>query len=180
MRPAPDKYQGWGGVALDRLFRPTSNYYFYDQGTTFTTNGQWFSVNLTIVDTSKDVNIALVWTDRASDDFNAPYVNLVNDLDLAVVAFSGGQGYTWYGNNYYTSIDSCTRDGHSLRDPSPVVYDRKNNVERINIRASDIPAGVTTLTVQVTAFSLTGDGINPQSNSIFRQDFALVAENAHQ
>ena len=182
MRPAPDKFQGWGGVALDHLFRPATNYYFYDQGTTLTSNGQYWSKSLSITDVTKDINIALVWTDRANDStITAPYVNLVNDLDLVVVLFNGGHTYTWYGNNFYTSINSCARDGHSLRNPpSQLVYDRKNNVEKISINASDIPAGGTVFTVLVTAFSLTGDGIDPTSNNNFRQDFALMVDNAHQ
>lgn len=178
MRPSPDQYQGWGGVSLDRLFRSSSNYYFYDQGTTFTSPSQYYSRTVTIADTSKDVNITLAWTDRASDTRTDQSVNLVNDLDLYAVVFYGGQGYTWVGNNYYYNRDACSRDGYSLRNPSPVVYDRKNNVERINIRASDIPAGATQITIQVVANSLTGDGIDPTSNSTFRQDFALSVENA--
>jgi hypothetical protein len=67
----------------------------------------------------------------------------------------------------------------TLLDPFQVVYDRKNNVERINIKGLTIPPGVNTVTVTVTANSLTGDGINPDSNSTFQQDFALAVENAH-
>lgn len=176
VRPSPDKFQGWGGVALDRFFRATSNYYFYDQGTTFTTNGQTFTRTLTIADASKDINIALVWTDRASAATGDEDINLVNDLDLRAT-ISGGGTYDWYGNNYYTSIDSCSRNGYSLRNPGSITYDRKNNVERINIKASDIPSGATQVTITVTANSLTGDGIDPEG-STFRQDFALMAENA--
>jgi hypothetical protein len=179
MRPSPDQYQGWGGVSLDRLFRSSSNYFFYDQGTTLTASGQYYSHTVTIADASKDVNITLVWTDRASATLVDQRVNLVNDLDLYAVAFNGGQVYTWVGNDYYYSRDACTRDGYSLRNPSPVVYDRRNNVERINIRASDIPAGTTSITVQVVAYSLTGDGIDPTNNgNTFQQDFALAVENA--
>ncbi len=179
MRPSPDQYQGWGGVSLDRIFRSASNYFFYDQGTTLTGSGQYYSRTVTIADVSKDVNITLAWTDRASGATNAALTNLVNDLDLYAIVFNGGQGYTWVGNNYYYSRDACTRDGYSLRNPSPVVYDRKNNVERINIRAADIPAGTTSITVQVVAYSLTGDGIDPANNVTFRQDFALAVENAY-
>jgi hypothetical protein len=185
MRPSPDQYQGWGGVSLDRLFRSSSNYSFSDQGPSgqgavFTANGQVWTRPLAITDVSKDINIALVWTDRASDVRNDQGVNLVNDLDLDVAIVIGGSVYSWYGNNYYTSRDSCGRDGYSLRNPLSFAYDHKNNVERINIRASDIPAGATQILVNVKAYSLTGDGIDPgASNSIFRQDFAVAVENAH-
>jgi hypothetical protein len=185
MRPSPDQYQGWGGVSLDRLFRSSSNYSFSDQwpsgqGTLFTANGQVWTRPLTITDVSKDINIALVWTDRASEARIDQALNLVNDLDLDVAIVIGGSVYSWYGNYYYTSPGSCGRDGYSLRNPQPVVYDHKNNVERINIRASDIPVGATQILVNVKAYSLTGDGIDPGlSNSIFRQDFAVAVENAH-
>ncbi len=180
MRPAPDKYQGWGGVSLDRLFRPASNYYFFDQGWVLSSNGASWSKVLTIADVSRPVSVALVWTDRASETPVKTETNLVNDLDLRIDLSAGGQGYFWQGNNYYTSIDSCARDGYALRNPWPATYERKNNVEKIDIKASDIPAGATQITVRVTAFSLTGDGMDPTSNSQFRQDFALAVENAHQ
>lgn len=178
MRPSPDQYQGWGGVALDRLFRPATNYYFYDQATTFTANGQSWSHTLTIADATKDTNLALVWSDRFSADTNEATRNLVNDLDLRVSYVASGVTHYYYGNNYYTSIDSCSRDGYSLLDPT-VVFDRKNNVERINIRGNSLPAGVTSITVTVSAFSLTGDGVQPWSDNLtFKQDFALGVENA--
>lgn len=180
MRPAPDKYQGWGGIALDHLFRAPANYYFFDQLTTLSFNGQTRSQDLTITDRTKAINVALVWTDRAGPGTNDALVNLVNDLDLSVSYTYFGVTHHYYGNNYYTAIDSCSRNGYSLRDPSPVVYDCKNNVERINIEGGSIPPGATTITVTVSAFSLTGDGINPGSNSVFQQDFALGVENAHQ
>jgi len=124
------------------------------------------------------VNITLAWTDRASDIRLDQNVNLTNDLDIYAMIIGLGQSYTWVGNNFYYNRDACTRDGYSLRNPSPIVWDRKNNVERINIRAADIPPGATSITIQVVANSLTGDGINPGNSSIFQQDFALAVENA--
>lgn len=178
VRPAPDKYQGWGGVALDRFFRASTNYFMYDQDTTFTSSQQQpFTRTLTISDVTKDINIALVWTDRYGPEVGAAYENLQNDLDLTAAITSGGT-YSWYGNNFYTSIDSCSRNGFSLRNPSPVVPDRKNNVEKISIKASDIPSGATQVTIHVTPFSIEGDAIDPAQNSTFRQDFALFVENA--
>lgn len=174
VRPAPDKYQGFGAVSLDRFFRASSNYYRFDQGVVLLPSGNSHTQLLTIADNTKDINIALVWTDRAGPDLAHGDINLQNDLDLTATIGT----YNWYGNVYYTTPDACTRDGYSLRSPSPVTRDHKNNVERITIRASDIPYGATQILLQITPFSITGDGIEPATNSTFRQDFALFAENA--
>ena len=181
MRPAPDMYQGWGGVSLDRLFR-SSAYFIYDQDTVFTSTQPPlppqapFTRVLTIVDRTKDINIALVWTDRAGPNFAQADENLQNDLDLTAVMNNGT--YNWYGNNFYSSIDSCSRNGYSRKNPFPVTRDRKNNVEKISIKASDIPASATQVTIKVAPFSVEGDGIDPHHNTTFRQDFALFVENA--
>ncbi len=203
VRPSPDKYQGWGGVAIDQLLRPGSQYFFQEQGasTTLQEGGTLlYSVTLALPSPPEDVNIALVWTDRAAIPPVATENNLVNDLDLSASVMSGGQVYSWYGNFFYVAdgpdkepLNSCRRDGYSLRNPyafdlegNPLSYsvsrDHKNNVERINIRAADIPAGVSAIAIQVSAFSLTDDGIDPAdlTASAHRQDFALVVENAHE
>ncbi len=175
VRPAPDKYQGFGAVSLDRFFRASSNYFRYDQGSPpLVPSGSAYTRLLTITDNSKDINIALAWTDRAGPEVTHGFVNLQNDLDLTATIGT----YTWYGNLYYTSPDSCARNGYSLRNPAIVTRDHKNNVERITIKASDIPSGATQILLQVNPFSITGDGIDPATNSSFRQDFALFVENA--
>lgn len=176
MRPAPDKYQGWGGVSLDRLFRPATNYFFLEQGQPFTGTGQAWSQTLSIVDRTKAIGIALVWTDRWSIDTVHTGQNLTNDLDLEVSYVYGGATHRYYGNNFYTSIDSCNRDGFSMLDPTPA-YDRKNNVEKVLIRGEEIPVGVTQITLRVSSFALTGDGVDPDG-ATNRQDFALMVENA--
>lgn len=179
MRPAPDKYQGWGGVSLDRLFQPASDYYFFDQGSVLSSNGASWSKTLTITNVTRPVSVALVWTDKASDLPVLTARNLVNDLDLRIDLSAGGLNYFWQGNNYYTSIDSCARDGYALRNPWPVTYDRKNNYEKVDIKPADVPAGSSQFTITVTAFGLGGDGINPQGSTP-RQDFVVAVENAHQ
>lgn len=176
VRPAPDKYQGWGGISLDRFFRSSSNYFFDNQSTTFTNLTQSYTRYIWIANNAEDINIALVWTDRAGPDLANPDANLVNDLDLSATIGTNN----WYGNNYYTTIDSCLRNGYSLKNPSPVTRDRRNNVERITIKASDIPVGATQILIQVNPFRLIGDGIDPSTDVTFRQDFALFVENAHQ
>lgn len=186
MRPAPDQYQGWGGAALDRLFGATNRYYLYDQGTTFTSNGQVWSKVLTITDPTKPISLALAWTDRPSPTTSWNVLNLVNDLDLEVT-IQDGQGYRlWAGNVYYCDRDAVgsARTGYSLDSGTTTCglpADRKNNVERIDISPARIPAGATQMTVTVRAFALTGDGVEPCTRpGIPRQDFALAVENGHE
>jgi hypothetical protein len=176
IRPAPDQQQGWGGVSLDRYFGAAANYYFYDQQTTFEQGSGSWTKTLTIDDTSRPVSIALVWTDAAASVTVATTTNLINDLDLRATV----NGHNYYGNNYYTDIYSVSRDGYSLQDPSPV-YDRKNNVEKIDVRASELPVGGGTITVTVTPAVINGDGLNPYGTLHCRcQDFALAVINAHE
>ncbi len=186
MRPAPDQYQGWGGASLDRLFGTTSRYYLYDQGTTFTANGQVWSKVLTITDPTKPISLALTWTDRPSPTTNWNVVNLVNDLDLEVTIWDG-QGYrVWAGNVYYCDRDAVGsgRTGYSLDSGTTTCglpADRKNNVEKIDISPVRIPTGATQMTVTIKAFALTGDGLEPCTRaSTPKQDFALAVENAHE
>lgn len=183
MRPAPDQYAGWGGAALDQYFRAATNYYFFDQGTVLTQGLTW-TKTLTITDSSKPVKIALVWTDRAAPLTLNPGVNLINDLDVKVQAKGSDQiQHTWYGNLMYYNKDDLSRTEYSLRDPSPITYDRKNNQEKVAIlqvgQPSGLPVGATTITVTVTGFSIVDDGLEPHG-STHRQDFALAVLNAHQ
>ena len=187
MRPTPDQQQGWGGVSLDGLFRPYANYYFFDQGKTFTSSGEppW-TKSLTIADTSQSIELALVWTERPSGPTVSGAQNLLNDLDIKVTATgSGGVTRIWYGNNYYVDRDDVgqARTGYSLSfSPGQTPqYDRKNNVERINIKASELPPGATSLTVTVTPFSLSANGLDPEGYAgALSQDFALFAVNARE
>lgn len=189
MRPAPDRFQGWGGLSLDRHFGPTSRYYLHDQGTTFTAPGQSWTKTLTITDPTKPVTVVLAWTDRAS----VPVVpagdyNLVNDLDLYVTILGEELGQetvrTWVGNVYYCDPNAlgAARTGYSLDTgmaECKLRPDRKNNMEKIDIHPSRILPGNEGLTLTVTAVAITADGLDV-SGSTPRQDFAIVVENAHE
>ena len=189
MRPAPDQFQGWGGISLDRYFRAPTNYYFFDQGQTLcqscTGNGsQPWTTTLTINDPSKAVRIALVWTDAAGNAVVSTAYNLKNDLDLEVRATgSDGVPHVWYGNLFYLNRDDLSRREFSLRDPAAPVYrDRKNNQEKVAIpavgEANGLPAGATTLTITVSAFNISESGMVPDDPTRV-QDFAVAVENAH-
>lgn len=62
-----------------------------------------------------------------------------------------------------------------------LVSDRIENVERTNIEPGSLPAGATSLTVTVTAFGLTTNGLDPLGKAaLIKQDFALFAVNARE
>jgi subtilisin family serine protease len=188
MRPAPDQYQGWGGVSLDRYFRAASKYFFYDQEVvlcqecTGAGSTPW-TTTVTIDDPTKPVRIALAWTDAAGSTALAPEHNLRNDLDLEVsTTGSDGIPHVWYGNLFYLNRDDLARREWSLRDPASVTRDRKNNHEKIAIakagETNGLPAGATTLTIRVSAFNISENGLIPD-DAERRQDFAIAVENAH-
>jgi hypothetical protein len=177
MRPAPDALQGWGGVSLDKLFHLQSDYYIVEQGAQFTAANQSVSYTVNVVDNTRDVHIALVWTDRASLEVGNDVNNLTNDLDLSVFVPTAGKQY--YGNVYYSTANDCARTAYSLPNPVNFTRDRKNNVERITIRASDLTPMTGQAIVTITANRITGNGLNPFLTSPFVQDYALFIENAH-
>lgn len=66
-----------------------------------------------------------------------------------------------------------------MKDPTSFTRDRgKNNVEKISVRHTDIPSGVTNMQIKVTAFVLTGDSVE-LNGSTLRQDFAVMAYDLH-
>ena len=188
IKPAPDKYQGWGGAALDRLFRAASTYYYKDQydpahpdGSLLTPSSSTpWTKQLTVVDPTKAVSIALVWTDRAGDTKVATLQNLVNDLNLEVVGNGTTPPSFFIGNMYYFDPCETSRQGYSLNRPSPWVPDSKNNVERVDISPAQLSQNnISALTVKVSVGMIRGDGIEP-TGSTLRQDFALFVVNARE
>ena len=94
----------------------------------------------------------------------------------------------------FHGVEQLSRTEYSLANPSPINRDVKNNQEKVAIAgvgqtsgnlptgfvsANGLPAGATTITVTVTAASLTGDGLIPDGTTL-EQDFALAVLNAHQ
>lgn len=188
IKPAPNKYQGWGGAALDRLFRAASTYYYKEQNDpavqdgsllTPTTETPW-TKQLTVVDPTKPVSIALVWTDRAGDTKVATLQNLVNDLNLEVIGNGAAPPSFFIGNKYYYDPCETSRQGYSLNRPSSWVPDSKNNVERVDISPAHLSQNnISALTVKVSVGMIRGDGIEP-TGSTPRQDFALFVVNARE
>ncbi len=182
MRSAPDRFQGWGGVSLERLFGAASSY-FLGNRMTIRGLGVW-SKTLSVVDGSRPITVSLVWPDPTSAV--GPLVDnvLVADLDLTV-SFTGRDGVarTYYGNLYGTPSNPLVRDGYSLPNPSAPTFDRAvNNVERVSIRVAEAPAAGSSLTVTVTPFTLGPPACDPTGYSCVQrafQDFSLFADNAH-
>jgi len=188
IKPAPDKYQGWGGAALDRLFRAASTYYYKEQydpavqdGSLLTpSSSEPWTKQLTVVDSTKAVSIALVWTDRAGDTKVATLQNLVNDLNLEVVGNGATPASFFIGNKYYYDPCETSRQGYSLNRPSSWVPDSKNNVERVDISPAQLSQNnISALTVKVSVGMIRGDGIEPEGSTL-RQDFALFVVNARE
>ena len=129
----PDNNQGFGRVNLARSVAPTapSIVEYVDDNTGFATGSHdTDTYAYTIGDTSVPVRVTLAWTDYPAT--LAASTKLVNDLDLEVTAPNGVDIY--HGN----------KPGKNL-----VVFDHLNNVESVEIPASDLITG--TLTVKVIA-----------------------------
>ena len=177
MQPAPDSRQGWGGVSLDKLFRPQSNYFIIDQATQFTAANQSVTYTLNVVNRNRDVSLALVWSDRAALEPDNAANNLTNDFDLSAFVPTAGKQY--YGNVSFIDPNSCSRSSYSLPNPVGFTRDRLNNVERITIKASDLSVMTGQIMITVTANAIRGNGVNPNADTPWVQDYALFVDNAH-
>ena len=102
----------------------------------------------------------------------------MNDLDLRLDIPGPGGAPVFTGDYYYTCITCCNRKGFSIAEYGTLIFDHKNNVERISLPANTFAANGTQFILRVTATSLQGDGIDPNGNTP-RQDFAIAVSNAH-
>ncbi|MCA0350835.1 MAG: S8 family serine peptidase [Chloroflexi bacterium] len=150
----PTNHQGWGGLNLGQTFDQTSRI-LYDQITPLTESGTSYQFTATVTDTSKPVQISLVWTDAPGSTTGAAYIN---NLDLEVTI--NGQSYR---GNVFDGAFSVSGGSADVR----------NNVENIFL-----PAGLSgQLEIRVLATAINGDGI-PNNTDPTDQDFALVVYNA--
>jgi subtilase family serine protease len=145
--PIPNIHEGWGRVDLANA--TDGSHTFVDESTALTT-GTNASFTVPVESAGTPLKVSLVWTDFPSSSTAA--VNLVNDLDLTVIAPDG----TTYLGNVFTG-------GWSAPGGAP---DRLNNVENVYLFA----AGAGTWTVVVS-------GHNVPSGP---QPFALVVDNPSQ
>ncbi|MBN1879113.1 S8 family serine peptidase, partial [bacterium] len=150
----PNRYQGWGRINVGNTIENGLSMRYYDQGTVFGTNGQYYEVTY-YVDSSGPVKITCVWTDAPGTVGGAL---LKNNLNLTVT-----DNGTSYLGNVFSSGWSAT--GGSA--------DTVNNVECVYIQNPTGP-----ITIRVTATSLTDDGV-PGNGDSTDQDFALVVSNVN-
>ena len=129
--PIPNAHEGWGRVDLASA---TSGGRQFDDETTSLATGATATLTYQVASPGLPFKVSLVWTDYASSPSAA--VNLVNDLDLTVVA---PDGTTYVGNAF--------SGGWSVAGGAP---DRLNNVENVYVFAA--VAG--TWTVSVTGFNV--------------------------
>ena len=165
----PTPAQGFGILNLDQLLSSAPKAW-RDQDVTLTQWGQ-MSYNVTVADPAQPVRIAVAWTDPPAAA-GATYT-LLNDLDLWCT-FPDGATYTanyMDGNGYTTA--PC-RIGPSC----PAPFDRKNNVEVLNINpARFVVSSNRTFIVNVTAHNLNGLGV--PGGSVNNQDYAIFVLNGN-
>jgi serine protease AprX len=141
--PIPNIHEGWGRVDL---VNATDGSHQFDDETSPLSTGSNATFTFPITTPGQPFKVTLVWTDYPSSP--AAAVNLVNDLDLTVVAPDG----TTYAGNAFAG-------GWSVPATAP---DRLNNVENVYVFA----AASGTWTVTVNGYNV------PQGP----QPFALVMD----
>lgn len=152
--PIPNGAEGWGRINLQNVFTATPVQYI-DQTQVLGAPGDVYTFNGSVVDPTKELRVALVWTDPPG----AVDPALVNNLDLEVEV-----GGTLYLGNVFSAGVSTTGG----------VANNRDNVERV-LRPAGI-AGGTSLVVRVRATGLNGDGALGNADTT-DQHFALVCLN---
>jgi VCBS repeat-containing protein len=143
--PIPNNHEGWGRIDL---VDATDGSHDYVDNTTGIGTGATASQAVTVA-AGTPLKVTLVWTDAPSTE--AAAINLVNDLDLLVLA--PGSATTYRGNVF--SGGWSTTGGTA---------DRRNNVENVFIQS---PAAGS-WTVQVNGFNVPNGP----------QPFALIIDSA--
>ncbi|MGQ9586806.1 MAG: outer membrane protein assembly factor BamB family protein [Thermoplasmata archaeon] len=131
----PNNNQGWGRILLDNAlhFQGDTRGLVIDDDRSGINTGATVTYELAIGDVSMPVEITLVWSDYPGVAYTNP--NLVNDLDLVVIAPDG----TYYVGNAYQGHNP----GESIPNPGGANFtgDRLNNVESVLV-LTDVQAGL--------------------------------------
>jgi hypothetical protein len=141
----PNDHQGWGRILLDDALYfqgDTRNLVVHDEATGLMTGG---STTYSFYNSSSAVALkaTLVWSDAPGVPDSS--TNLVNDLDLIVVAPDGTT--TYHGNKFANSAPPHQSLAYAP-DLQPPDTDTKNNVEGVLVLAPT--TGVWTVTVKGT------------------------------
>ncbi|MEO8678124.1 MAG: CARDB domain-containing protein [Vicinamibacterales bacterium] len=145
--PIPNIHEGWGRVDLARA---TDGSHLFDDETTPLATGSSATFTFDVSNPGLPFKATVAWTDYPSSA--SATVNLVNDLDLTVVA---PDGTTYRGNAF--------AGGWSVAGGAP---DRLNNVENVYVFAA-----------QAGTWSVTVSGYNVP---VGPQPFALVVDTGSQ
>jgi serine protease AprX len=166
-RPSPRF--GWGRVSLKRLTEPGVHFFLVNETTSVAT-GELRTWVRPIGDPTRDVAIALVWSDPPSDLPGGSQAPLKNDLSLTL-ELNGTKFPFWRGNNFLENKVG-TDSGYSHRFQSvldPLLVDSINNVEAIFVPANTIAAG------QALAIKVRGENVTqgPQNFSVYAWNVKL-------
>lgn len=180
--PIPNEEQGWGRVNLNDVFNPAVPAIYVDQSILLEPGSPDLEFDIEPEDTTQPMRISLVWTDvpgaigsgigadpTIPGDTGNPA--LVNVLGLEVTQGTD----TWFGNNFAGgwSQTGGQQDAIQTQCPGEIV----NNVQNVFIQA---PTG--DYHVRISPENIVGDCLDPTSPydnpADFRQDFALVIQNA--
>lgn len=180
--PIPNEEQGWGRVNLNNVFNPSVPAIYVDQSILFEPGSPDIEFDIEPVDTSQPMKTTLVWTDVpgaiGSGTGADPLIPgdtgnpaLVNVLGLEITQGAN----TWFGNNFAGgwSQTGGQQDAIQNQCPGEIV----NNVQNVFIQA---PAS--DYHVRIAPENIVGDCLDTTSPfdipADFRQDFALVVQNA--
>jgi subtilisin family serine protease len=115
--PIPNNHEGWGRLDLDAA---TDGSHTFEEESAWLQTGSSASYQYNVATAGTPLKISLVWTDYPSSE--AASINLVNDLDLHVMA-PGGAAYS--GNNF---SGGWSQTGGTA--------DRTNNLENVYVEAA--------------------------------------------
>jgi subtilisin family serine protease len=115
--PIPNNHEGWGRIDLDAA---TDGSHTFEEESAWLQTGSSASYQYNVATAGSALKVSLVWSDYPSSE--AALTNLVNDLDLNVMA-PGGAAYS--GNNF---SGGWSQTGGTA--------DRTNNLENVYVEAA--------------------------------------------
>jgi len=154
---SPNGNEGWGRINMKFMLDAATSIRRVNETVPFGAPGASSTMTGTVADASKQIRVALVWTDPPGAANANPA--LVNNLDLSVTI-----GANTYRGNVFSGGVSTTGGA----------ADTLNNVEIVRL-PSGVAAG-TPFSITVSATAINGDGILGNADAT-DQHFALVAYN---
>ncbi|MEM2891010.1 MAG: PQQ-binding-like beta-propeller repeat protein, partial [Thermoplasmata archaeon] len=148
----PNYNQGWGRVVLDDAlyFEGETRGLVVDDNRAGLNTGQSSSYSLAVGDDTTPVEITLVWTDYPGTPMSTP--NLVNDLDLTVIAPDGTvyRGNMYQGYNPGESIPNSYDNDHINNVESVLVLSPQPGLWTVIVDAFNVPWGPQSYAIVMT------------------------------